>query len=287
MSYGKVHDVFWDDDKIEALSDRAAMLGLFLITGRHRNAIGCFKLGSGAITDIRRFGAWGIEGVSDALRELSDMGFIVRDEKTGWTFIVNALKHDPIKGGKAAIHAAKLALAIPSNSNVYQKLREKLEPQLESELKGQKSVHGWPMRSPIDTPSNGHAIPKPSPEPSPEPSPKPKPSPNPEPVRSEVGNKNGIAKERAPRASDPEVRKQVWEQKVMEYIAQHWSEERRTKAFIEYIEGSEFGKAEFEAANTEMRAVKTDGSLPAESRLDRDGALADTLEGFNRMMGRA
>ena len=55
MSYGKVHDVFWDSDTIDSLSDQAALLGLFLISGPHRNAIGCFKLGIGAITDIPRF----------------------------------------------------------------------------------------------------------------------------------------------------------------------------------------------------------------------------------------
>lgn len=179
MSYGKVHDVYWEDDKIETLSDRAALLALFLITGPHRNAIGCFKLGMGTITDNLRFQKWGIEGVSEALRELIAMGFMVRDDRTGWTFIINALKHDPIKGAKAAIHAARLALKVPANLPVYQALKAKLEPQIEAELKGATNVQGWPMRAPsmpigkgIDTPS----IPQPSPSPSPLPSPEPEPS---------------------------------------------------------------------------------------------------------------
>ena len=85
MSYGKVYDAYWDGEKIEPLSDRAALLGLFLITGPHRNAIGCFKLGIGAIMDLPRFQEWTFEGVSDALEEMIETGFIVRDRRTGWT----------------------------------------------------------------------------------------------------------------------------------------------------------------------------------------------------------
>src|ERR1043165_1926088 len=133
MSYGKVHDAYWQSETIDALSDRAALLGLFLISGPHRNAIGCFKLGMGAITDNPRFGGWGIEGVSDALHELKEGGFIARDDRTGWTFVRNALKHDPIKGLKAAIHAAKLVGGVPKNMSFYSELIAKVSAQIEAE----------------------------------------------------------------------------------------------------------------------------------------------------------
>jgi hypothetical protein len=177
MSYGKVNDAFWESRRIDTLSDRAALLGLFLITGPHRNAIGCFRLGIGAITDEPRFKKWGIEGVYDALSELLRMGFIVRDEATDWTFITNHLKHDPIKGGKAAIHALGLANRVPQDSPVYRELKQKLEPQLQAEAKVLEGKDGWPMPYPLDTPcdtpSNGDAIPKPSPLPIPIPKPAP------------------------------------------------------------------------------------------------------------------
>jgi hypothetical protein len=174
VSYGKVHDVYWEDDKIELLSDRAALLGLFLITGPHRNAIGCFKLGTGAISDNPRFGGWGIEGVCHALSELEQIGFLVRDQRTGWTFVRNALKHDPVKGAKAAIHAAKLAAAVPKNTAVYQELKSRLEPLLEVELEGHRGAIGYPM----EPPSMGDAIPQPSPSPEPSPEPEPKECPS-------------------------------------------------------------------------------------------------------------
>ncbi len=172
MSYGKVHDAYWESETIDSLSDRAALLGLFLISGKHRNAIGCFKIGIGAITDEPRFGKWGIEGVSNALRELSEGGFIARDDRTGWTFIVNALKHDPIKGYKAAAHAVGLFLAIPKNLSFHSELSRKLSASIEAakaEAKEWKEPKGYPF----DTPS----IPQPSPLPSPEPYPLPEPQP--------------------------------------------------------------------------------------------------------------
>lgn len=175
MSYGKVHDVYWESERIATVDDRAALLGLFLISGPHRNAIGCFKLGMGALTDNERFKKWGIEGVSKGLLDLSAIGFIVRDERTGWTLIDNALKHDPIKGDKAAIHALSLTERVPRNTAVYQVLKEKLEPQLMPYAKALEGKPNWPMASPIDPPSDGVTIPKPSPSPLPEPSPEPQP----------------------------------------------------------------------------------------------------------------
>ena len=150
MSYGKVYEAYWDGDKIEPLSDRAALLGLFLITGPHRNAIGCFKLGIGAITDVERFGKWGIEGVSKALQEMMDTNFIVRDCKTGWTLITNSLRKDPINGPKVAIHAAQLADKVPKNSPVYSALYGILKPQLERHAKALDGKIGYPMGAPSE-----------------------------------------------------------------------------------------------------------------------------------------
>ena len=172
MSYGKVHDAFWDSETIDTLSDRAALLALFLLTGEHRNAIGCFRLGTGAISDIPRFGEWGIEGVSKALLEIADTGFIARDQRTGWTLVTKALKHDPISGPKAAIHALGLLDRVPTKSVVYQSLVECLEPQLKPYDEALQGKEGWP----IDTPSKGYSKPKRSPSPSPLPEPEPKSS---------------------------------------------------------------------------------------------------------------
>lgn len=175
VGYAKVHEEYWDGDKIARLSDRAALLGLFLLSGPHRNAIGCFRLGVGAITDIPRFGGWGIEGVSDALREMVDTGFIVRDEATGWTLVVNHLRKDPIDNERTAVHALAMANKVPLSSPVYRYLFEILEPQLKRHPKFLEGKDGWPMASPIEAPSKGHTMPMPSPLPEPLPEPEPEP----------------------------------------------------------------------------------------------------------------
>ena len=175
MGYGKVHEEYWDGEKIEPLSDGAALLGLFLITGSpHRNAIGCFKLGIGAIMDLPRFEKWGFEGVSKALLEMAETGYIVRDARTGWTYICNALVKDPVSSPKGAIHAAALAARVPANTVVYQRLKATLEPQLMGYAKALEGKEGWPMRGTIEGATKDHRSPLPSPLPEPFPLPEPK-----------------------------------------------------------------------------------------------------------------
>lgn len=175
MSFGRVYDVFWEDDKIELLSDRAALLALFLISGSHRNAIGCFRLGVGAITDVRRFSEWGAEGASKALQELVEIGFIVRDERSGWILIRNALKHDPLTNKNAAIHALSIVYRVPKNTVVYQELLKRLKPQLEAHSKALEDRPGWPLASPSEAPSNDLSKPLRTPYPTlPIPKPEPK-----------------------------------------------------------------------------------------------------------------
>ena len=175
MSYAKVYEEYWDGEKIQPLSDRAALLGLYILTGPHRNAIGCFRLGKGAISDVPRFGGWGIEGVSKALLELEETGFIVRDEATNWMLIVNYLAKDPLSNVKIATHAAMLASKVPQNTEVYQRLYDILAPQLEAHSKGLTHKPGYPL----DTPSIGHGIPHRTPDPDPDPDPDPEPEPEP------------------------------------------------------------------------------------------------------------
>lgn len=220
MSYGKVYDAYWGGDKIAPLSDQACLLGLFLITGPHRNAIGCFKLGLGALTDDDRFKKWGIEGVSKALREMMETGFIIRDESTGWTFITATFRHDPPRGEKAIKHAVKLAALVPANSIVYPALKAALEPEIARELKEAEEKKrpvtipdGWPMRAPSyppsHTPSEGASntltIPKPSPIPipAPIPAPEPIPAPAPAPTRARAGDQPPEPTRSAPAAPPP------------------------------------------------------------------------------------
>jgi hypothetical protein len=169
MSYGKVHSSFWTDEKVLGLSDQGKLLALYLVSGPHRNAIGCARIPSQYIAaDL----GWPMQGVSKALRELAEMGFITRDEKSGWTLINNMLKYDPVRGDKAAIGAVRIAKTVPRTGEVYAALYQRLKPILDAELK----VYSGVAEYTLEAPSMGDAKDLRSPEPflsSPTPEPTP------------------------------------------------------------------------------------------------------------------
>lgn len=169
MSYGKVHEEFWIDEKMSAASDGAKLLALYLISGPHRNAIGCSRIPAQYIAADMR---WDQRKVAAAIAELRDMGFITRDDATGWTLVNNFLRYDPIRGDKAAIGASRLASIVPKSLNVYSALYERLSPVINQELKAQGDGHQWTMQPPSmgdarpsDDPSKDTRSPEPSPIP--------------------------------------------------------------------------------------------------------------------------
>ena len=64
------------------------------------------------------------------------------------------------------------------------------------------------------------------------------------------------------------------------YVTAHWPEARAQAAINGYLEGTPEGSAEFERADQEMRAVRTDGSIPREARTTKDALLGESLDGM-------
>lgn len=157
MSYGKVKDTFWTDKKVQAFSDDAKMLALYLLTGPHRNILGCMRIPNGYITEDLK---WASERLADAMAMLCERQFVCRDDE-GWTLILNQLKHDPIKVPNHARAAIAIANTVPVESSVYQSLK----PRLVESLKTIGMASEWHP--------NEIAIPEPSPEPLPAPAPEP------------------------------------------------------------------------------------------------------------------
>jgi hypothetical protein len=190
MSYGKVHSSFWTDEKVLGLTDQGKLLALYLVSGPHRNAIGCARIPSQYIAaDL----GWPMQGVSKALRELVEMGFITRDEKSGWTLINNMLRYDPVRGDKAAIGAVKIAKTVPRSGEVYAALYQRLKPILDSELKAYSTLPEYSL----EAPSKGDGKDPRSPEPTPTPfhTPEPVPIPEPDLCALAVGLWNDLAKD--------------------------------------------------------------------------------------------
>ena len=160
MSFGKVQEGFWTDEKILGLNEDGKLLALYILTGPHRNMIGCFRLPVEYVMgDLK----WDRDRVSDTLSELVSIGFITRCETTGWVLVNNLLKYDPIVSPKTGVAAARLAAAVPRKSAVWQGLMQRLIPYGTKLPQGFFREAEYPSAYPI-----GNGMPSPEPEPEPE-----------------------------------------------------------------------------------------------------------------------
>jgi hypothetical protein len=157
MSYGKVKDTFWTDKKVRAFSDDAKMLALYLMTGPHRNILGCMRVPTGYILEDLR---WAPDRLHAAVKVLVGSDFICRDDE-GWTLICNQLRHDPLKVPNHARAAISLANEVPTDSPVFHALK----PRLIANLNTIGMASEWHVE--------GIAIPEPLPLPEPLPEPEP------------------------------------------------------------------------------------------------------------------
>ncbi|QCG97362.1 hypothetical protein E6C67_26685 [Azospirillum sp. TSA2s] len=122
-TYGKVYTSFWTDEKTGSLSSDAQRVALYLLTGPHSNSIGCFRLPLPYLmTDLRL----SEEDAKAALATLESMGFIVRDQSSGWTLIVNYLRHNAPENGKVGKSMMPLIAAVPAGSEVWFGLVERV-----------------------------------------------------------------------------------------------------------------------------------------------------------------
>ena len=164
--YGQVQATFWINPEIQSLSDQGKLLAVYLLSGQHSTAIGCMRLPLGYVQEDM---GWEKETVSKRFNELLKIGFINRDETTGWTLVLNFLKFNPIANPNVAKKVAREFTTIPNSSSVYNSLVTVLQlygKHFEDEfLNALESVHQTVSK------------PKPDPEPKPNPDPNPKHKP--------------------------------------------------------------------------------------------------------------
>jgi hypothetical protein len=158
MSYGKVKETFWTDKKVQAMSDDAKMLALYLLTGPHRNMLGCMRVPDGYITEDLK---WSSERLTDAIDKLCGCQFIIRDDD-GWTLITNQLRHDPLSKTPNHIKAAaSIADTVPPEVSFYQEFASRFVAALEA-IGAASEWHPHDIAIPLPSP-----LPQPSPEPTP------------------------------------------------------------------------------------------------------------------------
>lgn len=117
--YGSVHTCFWSNPDIQALSDQAKLLALYLLTGPHTNMLGCFRLPTGYVAEDLN---WNSETVSKRFAELFQKSFITRDETSGWILIPRFLEWNPIENPNQAKSLRKLFDQVPEKSFIYRDL---------------------------------------------------------------------------------------------------------------------------------------------------------------------
>jgi hypothetical protein len=117
--YGQIQCSFWTDPDVQTLSDSAARLAAYLLTGPHSNGLGCYRLPDGYI--MADFG-WDQETVSKGFAELFRIGFCKRCERTGFVLIPNFLRWNPIANANVASAREKEFDAVHKKTAVYQEL---------------------------------------------------------------------------------------------------------------------------------------------------------------------
>lgn len=121
--YGQIQCSFWTDPDIQRLSDGAARLAAYLLTGPHSNGIGCYRLPDGYV--IADFG-WALETVSERFAELFEIGFCKRCERTDYVFMPKFLRWNQIANGNVASAREKEFCVVPQKFSFYQELAEVL-----------------------------------------------------------------------------------------------------------------------------------------------------------------
>jgi hypothetical protein len=121
--YGVVRVRFWEWAKRKGLNAEERELALYLLTSPHGNSLGCFRLPMAYLCDdLGR----GIETVSQTISRLSDIGFLERDEASGWTWIVGYLEHNPVPNRNVGKAIEKQLDAVPMGVTFYAKMVEAL-----------------------------------------------------------------------------------------------------------------------------------------------------------------
>tara|TARA_R110002110_G_scaffold294324_7_gene508323 strand:+ start:1753 stop:2688 length:936 start_codon:yes stop_codon:yes gene_type:complete len=195
--YGKVRTAFWTDEKIVRLTDTAKLYALYLMTGPHTNMTGCFRLPPGYVAGDLSIPN---EMVYMAEHELLQAGFMNRCEKTGFVFLPNFVKHNPIANvnqGKAFAKTVwelpKDCVHLPDIATVLETIEDKLPKSFVKRFRERfaDGISNGSGNGSADGISNRIPIQEPEPEQEPEQDQEQKPEPESEPENARARSSFG------------------------------------------------------------------------------------------------
>lgn len=137
MAYGNVHEQFWDDPGMRALSERARYLMLYLLTCRHRNTLGLYVL------DPRYIAAdldWTSDEARGTLQELVAAERIVHDPDNRIVFVPRFLRHNTLRNTNVVRKALTELAGLPATP-----LLDELADAVESAMKEGDREHYKPL----------------------------------------------------------------------------------------------------------------------------------------------
>ena len=108
--YGKVYSSFWESPMIRELSKPARDLVLYLLTCRHGNCAGVFRLPVGYACDDMQISSGEF---FDSVSELESVGFVKYCKATKWLWVKNHFEFNPLQNENQITGAKKFALEVP------------------------------------------------------------------------------------------------------------------------------------------------------------------------------
>ncbi|MFM2322171.1 MAG: uncharacterized protein RLZZ225_324 [Pseudomonadota bacterium] len=117
--YGSVQTQFWSDLALQNLSTHAKLLAVYLLTGPHTTMLGCFRLPAGYVAEDLK---WEVETVCNTFKELTQIGFLIRDTESNWVLITHFLTWNPIENPNQGKSLSKLFNRVPPQATVFKPL---------------------------------------------------------------------------------------------------------------------------------------------------------------------
>ena len=111
-TFGKIESRFWISDDIQALSDSAKLMALYLLTTGHGNLIGIFKLSRGYMADDL---CWDLTTVQNTLAELQSNNFLTLSEQGNYLCIHRFMDHNPTVNQKQIIARLRALTELPES----------------------------------------------------------------------------------------------------------------------------------------------------------------------------
>lgn len=187
--YGKIYCAFWNDEKVRAFSDDAKLLGAYLLSCSHSNAIGAYLLPDAYIMDDL---GWDAPRIKATIGEMAAVGMVRRFTDGRHIVICKYLKWNRPENPNVWKSGARQALKLPMDDPAFEYVRNGFETVLETLPKDLQEALLKPSPNGIANGSRTVAEGLSKQEPQPEPLPEPQPEPEPQPQPSAAAEKSGF-----------------------------------------------------------------------------------------------